>query len=125
MEREHLVTAAIFLVILLLMGSCVADYTSSTEQIRQATVYDKQHQPAYWSVSCSGGKRARCHPVYHPPTWAVEYEDEQGRHWEYIGHGLYDEMRAGDPVTVSFFEGGYFGFRYGTAFTLHGKSNGW
>lgn len=123
---ERLWTIGGIAVGLLILGSCVGDYMSSTEQTRVAVIYDKRFTPERWTVSCSSsGKHTSCHPVHHPPQWAVAYEDEQGRYWVNVGQGLYDAMRPGDPVTVAFFEGGYFGIRYGTAFTLEQKAHGW
>ena len=123
MEREHVFFGLMIVLVLAITGACGMDYTKSTPQERSATVFDKEHRPGYYSISCSGGKHRSCHPVWHPPTWALVYDDEQGRHREFVEEGIYSAFRAGEPVSVAFFEGAYFGIRYGTVFAH--RSSGW
>lgn len=123
MEREHLFGVIAIVLGLALTSACVADYANSTPQERSATVFDKEHRPGYYSVTCGGGKVKSCHPVYHPPTWTLVYDDEQGRHWAGVGQGVYEIYRAGQSVSVTFLEGAYFGVRYGTTFSP--KHSGW
>ena len=99
-------------IVLGLLGSCVYDVSTSTNEAAEVTIVDKEYHPGYTTVSCDD--KGRCTTSYVPPSWNVRYEDGTEHFTFDVSSGVYDSVKLGDRRWIQYQKGGYWGLRYFT-----------
>lgn len=120
-EKGSVVVGIVAIVALCsLVGSCVHDYAKSSPMALDVLVTDKDYRPAHSDTHCSTDSKGymSCSTTYYPPSWQIEYADEQ-RHWTSVSQGTYDQLHIGDKKVVQFdLGGGFWKSRYNERFVL-------
>jgi len=101
-----------------LLVSCIRDYSTATPQVAEVLVTDKQFYPAHYDQHCSTDSKGymSCYQSYVPPSWAVNYADEQN-HSVTVSQGTYDALRIGERKVLRYdLGGGYWHARYNEQF---------
>jgi hypothetical protein len=121
MKAKHLIGAAVVVVLLVFLGSCVDDFARSTPESSEVTIINKQYSPEHWDLQCSTDSKGymSCQNIYYPPSWAVWYEDGPGNFYATVAAGTYDALRLGDRKVVHYaLGGGLWHARYNEQFVL-------
>lgn len=118
-DLPAIIGGIVALLLLGLTGSCVHDWAKSTPAVAEVVVVDKKYSPEYYTTSCTSDNRGNtsCHPVYHGPSWSVQYQDGNEIHSTSVSSGTYEALKLGDRKILRYNKGGgYWQARYSEKF---------
>lgn len=129
--RDRIPAIVIFLAFVAIaatIGGCVVDFAKAERDSAAVVIADKTFTPGHYEQDCNtdeDGKR-HCEDDWVPPSWALIYEDGEGRFTAAVTQGMYERLQIGQSALVLFWRGRYTGLRYGQQFELALKPvEGW
>jgi hypothetical protein len=119
-DADVVAFGSIVAVVALVGGSIVYDRAKATPQVAEVLIVDKDYRPGHYDTHCStdGHGHLHCYQSWVPPSWVVEYADEE-RWRTTVSQVTFDALHVGDKKVLRYARGGgWWHARYDERFVL-------